>query len=138
MNLDRVSGLALVQALVERAGNRTDLELAVCPPFVYLEAMAAALAGSQIGLGAQNMSSEAKGAFTGEVSAAMLKDVGCRYVILGHSERRQLFHETDSDVNKKLLAALAAGLIPIVCVGEVLAQRQAGQTLNVIRAQFEG
>jgi triosephosphate isomerase len=81
---------------------------------------------------------EANGAFTGEVSAAMLKDVGCTYVILGHSERRHVLGETDADVNKKTLAALAAGLTPIVCVGELLAEREAGQTAAVIRRQFEG
>ena len=81
---------------------------------------------------------EANGAFTGEISAAMLLDVGCSYVILGHSERRHILGETDADVNKKTLAALAAGLMPIVCVGELLAEREAGQTAAVIRRQFEG
>ncbi len=81
---------------------------------------------------------EAKGAFTGEISPGMLLDCGCQYVILGHSERRDIFHETDADVNRKLLAALAAGLTPIVCVGEHLDQREAGKTAEVIRTQFEG
>ncbi len=89
-------------------------------------------------LGAQNMSDQPNGALTGEISAAMLLDVGCRYVILGHSERRQLFGETDEAVNRKTKAALAAGLIPIVCVGELLAQRESGQTAAVIAGQFAG
>jgi triosephosphate isomerase len=81
---------------------------------------------------------EADGAFTGEISAAMLKDVGCKYVILGHSERRHILGETDADVNKKTIAALAAGLIPVVCVGEKLDERESGQTASVIRLQFDG
>jgi triosephosphate isomerase len=96
------------------------------------------LAGSDVGLGAQNMHWEASGAFTGEVSAPMLVDVGCLYVILGHSERRHLMGETDEQVNKKVVAALDANLTPIVCVGELLAEREAGQTGAVIRKQFEG
>ena len=94
--------------------------------------------GTPVALGAQNMYHEANGAFTGEISAAMLLDVGCTYVILGHSERRHILGETDADVNKKTLAALAAGLVPIVCVGELLAEREAGQTAAVIRRQFDG
>ena len=97
-----------------------------------------ALTGGDVFLGAQNMYHEASGAFTGEMSAAMLKDVGCTYVILGHSERRHILGETDDDVNKKTLAAHAAGLTPIVCVGEKLDEREAGQTADVIRTQFDG
>jgi triosephosphate isomerase len=96
------------------------------------------LAGTPVVLGAQNMYHEANGAFTGELSAAMLKDVSCQYVILGHSERRHILGETDQDVNKKTHAALAAGLVPIVCVGELLAERETGQTAAVIRRQFDG
>ena len=96
------------------------------------------VAGTKVALGAQNMYYEANGAFTGEISAAMLLDVGAKYVILGHSERRHILGETDADVNKKTLAALAAGLVPIVCVGELLAEREAGKTADVIRRQFEG
>ena len=98
----------------------------------------AELAGSSVALGAQDMYDQANGAFTGEISAAMLLDVGCRYVILGHSERRQLLGETDEAVNRKTKAALAAGLIPIVCVGELLAERESGKTAAVIARQFAG
>ena len=114
------------------------MDLAVCPPSCYLDAVGRAIAGSKVALGAQNMYHERDGAFTGELSAAMLCDLGCKYVILGHSERRHILGETDAAINKKVHAALAAGLIPIVCVGELLAEREAGQTLAVIRRQFDG
>jgi triosephosphate isomerase len=94
-----------------------------------------AVASSSVSVGAQNMNENEEGAFTGEISGAMLRAVGCRYVILGHSERRQLFGETDATVNKKILAALKHGLVPIVCVGELLAERDANQTLNVVGRQ---
>jgi triosephosphate isomerase (TIM) len=103
-----------------------------------LTAVNEVVAGTSIAMGAQNMYHEPEGAFTGEVSAAMLLDVGCKYVILGHSERRHILGETDADVNHKTLATLSAGLVPIVCVGELLAEREAGQTAAVIRRQFEG
>jgi triosephosphate isomerase len=138
MNLNREQAVALAKALVERSGDFGHLDLAVCPPSVYLDAVGQVVAGSRIGLGGQNMYHEASGAFTGEISAAMLLDVGCRYVIVGHSERRQLLGETDEQINRKVLAALAAGLTPIMCVGELLNQREAGQTAAVIRAQFAG
>ena len=138
MNLDKAGAVALAKAVVAQTAARADVEIAVCPPNVYLDAVSGVLAGSQVGLGGQNMCAEPKGAFTGECSAAMLKDVGCKYVILGHSERRHIYKETDADVNKKVFAALAAGLVPIVCVGELLAERQAGKTAEVIRTQFEG
>ena len=138
MNLDRAGAVALAGEVARRASEFPGVDLAVCPPFVYLDAVRGALAGSPIGLGAQNMYHEASGAFTGEVSARMLVDFGCRYVILGHSERRHILKETNADVNKKVHAALAAGLTPIVCVGELLAQREAGQTEAVIREQFDG
>ncbi len=97
-----------------------------------------AIRGSKLGLGAQNLYHEAPGAFTGEVCAAMLVDLGCQYVILGHSERRHILHETDTHINKKVHEALAAKLLPIVCVGELLAEREAGQTQTVINTQFQG
>ena len=113
-------------------------EVAVCPPFTALAAVQQALEGSTIGLGAQDLYWETQGAFTGEVSAAMLADAGCRYVIIGHSERRTLFGETDEAVRRKLEAALRQGLIPIVCIGETLAEREANRTLEVLRRQLSG
>ena len=138
MNLNRAEAVALAKAVAEQSAGVADADLAVCPPSVYLEAVGKALQGSKVGLGAQNMYHEASGAFTGEISAAMLVDLGCRYVILGHSERRHVLGETDADVNRKVIAALKAGLTPIVCVGELLSEREAGQTSAVIRRQFDG
>lgn len=112
--------------------------VAVCPPFPYLSRVAEAIKGSRVGLGAQNCYHETEGAFTGEVSPTMLKDVGCRYVILGHSERRQLLGETDGVVNRKLHAALKAGLEVILCIGETLAHREANQTEDVVQTQLAG
>src|SRR5947209_1463868 len=118
MNLDRAAAMALATEIARRAKEFPGVDLAVCPPFVYLEAVLGALGNSPVGLGAQNMYHQASGAFTGEISPTMLKDVGCGYVILGHSERRHIFKESNAEVNKKVLAALAHGLVPIVCVGE--------------------
>lgn len=111
------------------------VEMVICPPFTALHALGARLRGSRIGLGAQNMHEAPHGAYTGEVSAAMLKEAGCGYVILGHSERRRLMGETDEQVNAKVKSALAAGLRPIVCVGESLEQRRAGETEDVVVGQ---
>jgi triosephosphate isomerase len=138
MNLDRASALALAEGLVREAANVEGVDLAVCPPSVYLDAVGRAIAGSKIALGAQNVYPKPNGAYTGEISIAMLKDLGCRYVILGHSERRHILGETDDEINEKVHAALEGGLIPIVCVGELLEEREAGQTLEVIRRQFDG
>jgi len=138
MNLDRAAAVALAEAVAAQAEAVGDVDLAVCPPSVYLDAVGQALAGSSVALGAQNVYHEAGGAFTGEISTGMLVDLGCRYVILGHSERRHVLGETDRQINQKVLAALAAGLTPIVCVGELLDQREASQTLEVIRRQFDG
>lgn len=135
-------GAALARELRERLGSGGGVEVAVCPPFPALAAVGTALQGSGIALGAQDMHWEKEGAFTGAVSAGMLLDLGCRFVILGHSERRQHFGETDAAVRRKVRAALATGLTPIVCVGETLAERDAGQTLAVVarqvRAALEG
>ena len=138
MNTDRVSAVALAKGVVSGAEQYKGADFLVCPPSVYLTSVAEVVKGTPVALGAQNMYFEANGAFTGEVSAAMLKDVGCTYIILGHSERRLILGETDADVNKKTLAALAAGIAPIVCVGELLAEREGGQTGAVIRRQFDG
>jgi triosephosphate isomerase (TIM) len=138
MNTDRASAVALAKGVAARVGEVPNVDLLVCPPSVYLAPVAEALAGSKVALGAQNMYHEANGAFTGEISATMLLDLGAKYVILGHSERRHILGETDDAINKKTLAALAWGLVPIVCVGELLAEREAGKTADVIRSQFEG
>jgi triosephosphate isomerase (TIM) len=138
MNTSRAEGTALAAAIAAKVGAASDVEVAVCPPALYLEAVGKSLAGSAVGLGAQNCYHEAKGAFTGEISPQMLVDIGCKYVILGHSERRAIFQETNQAINKKVHAALAAGLTPILCVGETLAERQANRTSAVVREQMEG
>ena len=138
MTQNRASAVALAEGLAKAAATIEGVDLAVCPPSCYLDAVGRAIAGSKVTLGAQNMYYEKEGAFTGEISASMLCDLGCKYVILGHSERRHVMGETDAAINKKVHAALAAGLTPIVCVGELLAQREAGRTLDVIRTQFDG
>jgi triosephosphate isomerase len=116
------------------AGHSRD-EICVCPPFIDLPAAVEAARGSNVAVGGQNLHWEKEGAYTGEISCAMLLGVGCTHVIIGHSERRQYFGETDDTVNAKLKAALEAGLTPIVCVGEVLEEREAGLTDDVLRRQ---
>lgn len=138
MNLARAAAVELAQALAAKAGEYSGVDIAVCPPSVYLEAVHGAIRNSAVGLGAQNCHHEAKGAFTGEIAPQMLVDLGCKYVILGHSERRHIFEETSSDVSKKVTAALAAGLTPIVCLGELRQERQAGRTKAVVTEQLDG
>jgi triosephosphate isomerase len=128
--------VAELRGLAEGLAEKVDV--AVAPPFTALAAAADALRGSRIALAAQDVHWEAQGAFTGEVSAPMLKEIGCAHVIVGHSERRQLFGETDEGVNRKAKAVLGAGLAPIVCVGETLAEREAGRTLEVVSRQVRG
>ena len=113
----------------------SDVLVAVCAPYTQLAALSDAFRGTGIKVGAQNMHFAENGAYTGEISAAMLKEVGADYCIIGHSERRQYFNETDETVNKKLHAAFAAGILPILCVGEVLAERDAGEALAVVERQ---
>jgi triosephosphate isomerase len=137
MNTDSQSSVALAKAVAAGAAKLSDRTVAVCPPFVYLAAVGAALKGSSLALGAQDLYFEANGAFTGEISAAMLKDVGCTYAICGHSERRHVIGEKDDLINKKIKAALAGGLLPIFCVGELLAERDANQTESVVDRQLK-
>lgn len=138
MNTTRADAAALAAAVAQKVGGSSQVDVAVCPPSLYLDPVVQAVKGSAVVVGAQNCYHQAKGAFTGEISPGMVRDIGCTHVILGHSERRQIFHESNEDVNCKALAALAAGLTPIVCVGETLEQRQAGQTAAVVRSQVEG
>ncbi len=129
---------ALLRDLRPKISMIHDVEIVVCPPFTSLAAAAQAISGSNIALGGQNLHWEVSGAFTGEVSAQMLDEAGCRWVIIGHSERRQLFGETDETVHKKILAALRQGLTPIACCGETLAEREANRTLEVVGRQIQG
>ncbi|MBR9975886.1 MAG: triose-phosphate isomerase [Bacteroidetes bacterium] len=141
MHMDSESGTALARSIHEglAADPPSDgVSVVLCPPFPVLSSVQAAIAGSGIGLGAQNMHNEDHGAFTGEVAPGMLRAVGCTFVILGHSERRQHFHEDDAFINRKLRAALTHGLTPIVCVGETLEQREAGITEEVVGGQVRG
>jgi len=130
--------VGLAEAVRDKVGREASVRVAVCPPSVFLQAVDGVLEGSPIGLGGQNMHWKADGAYTGEVSGAMLVDAGCTHVILGHSERRHGLGETDDLVNLKLKAALGVQLIPIVCVGETLEEREAGRTEAVVGAQLEG
>src|SRR3989454_11982948 len=126
------SAVKLAGDVARGVGNESRVTVAVCPPFPYLSQVALALRGSSVALGAQNLYPEPEGAFTGEVSPAMLLDVGCKHVILGHSERRHQLGEGDAFINRKVKAALAAGLAVIFCVGETLAEREADQTAKVL------
>jgi triosephosphate isomerase len=139
MNTDVHSSVKLAEGVVsgckDIAGSKVDV--AVCPPFVYLQQVGKALQSSHIGLGSQDIYFEQKGAFTGEISAAMLKDVGCTYALCGHSERRHVIGETDELINKKVHAAILGGLLPILCVGELLDERKANKTDEVVTRQMK-
>lgn len=141
MNKTPDAAAAFVREIAPELNAIDGIDIALCPPFLAIPAVAQALAGTKIGVGAQNMYYEVSGAYTGEISPAMLQGL-CRYVILGHSERRALFGETDEGVNKKIKAALEHNLTPIVCVGESLAQNEAGETQSFVsgqvRAAFAG
>lgn len=137
MNGTRESVRTLIEGIRQGVEQVERTAVAVCPPFVYLELVGSLLEGTKIVLGAQNVAKEEPGAFTGEIAAPMLKDVGCRYVIVGHSERRTLYGETDQLVAEKYLRVRAEGLTPIVCVGELLAEREAGNTEQVATRQLD-
>ena len=136
MNGSRASNEALLGALLREIAVAGSVECAVCVPFPYLEQVSARLRGSPIAWGAQTVSEHAQGAYTGEVAAAMLAEFGCRYAIVGHSERRQLYGESDAQVAAKFAAARGAGLTPILCVGETLQEREAGRTEEVVARQL--
>ena len=139
MNMDSASSESLAEAVA--AGSRDiagkNVTVAVCPPFVYLEGVFSALKTSNVAVGAQDLYIEKQGAFTGEISAAMLKDVGCVYVLCGHSERRHVIGESDELINKKVTVAISGGLLPILCVGELLEERKAEQTSEVVTRQMK-
>lgn len=136
MNLDRRAGLELVRALADVVGDRSDRDVAVFPPFVYIDEIARALSGSPIRVGAQNVCDEESGAFTGEISATQLLDVGATLVTIGHSERRHVYGESDELCQRKVQRALGAGLDVVLCVGETLEQREAKQTEAVVSRQL--
>jgi len=137
MNGGLQSNQKLLQDVVAGVAGLNGVTVAVCVPFPYLAQAQSVLTGTPVVWGAQNLSEQAQGAFTGEVSASMLQDFACRYVLVGHSERRSIYGETDALVAEKFAVALAAGLRPVLCVGETLAQREAGQTVEVVSAQID-
>jgi triosephosphate isomerase len=136
MHGTRAENAALIEALLLGLPAQPSADVAVCPPFVYLWEAARLLKSSAIGLGAQSVCAETIGAFTAEVSAGMLKDVGCRYVIIGHSERRAIYKEDDALIARKFMVAQAHGLLPILCVGETLDEREREQTMQVVTRQL--
>jgi len=138
MNLSLSESIALVKAIAEGINDLDGVDVLVAPPFTNLQAVKQAIGEAPIFLSAQNMHWEDNGAFTGEISASMLLDAGCTHVILGHSERRTLFHETNEMVDRKAEAASESGLIPIICIGETIQEREAGKTFDIIREQLSG
>jgi len=127
----------LLEGIMGGMGNVKNAEVAVCPPYIYIPQVAEQLRGSQVAWGGQNMCAQESGAYTGEISVQMLKEYGCKYVIIGHSERRAIYSESDQDIAEKFVAAIDSGLIPILCVGELLEQREADETENVIAQQIK-
>lgn len=137
MNTDSASAVALAAGLAKELSEVDSVDVAVCPPFVYLQSVAAALSASNIAMGSQDMYFEGNGAFTGEISVEMLKDCCCTYAIIGHSERRHVIGETDELINKKVAATINGGLMPIFCVGELLEEREGGKTNDVVANQVK-
>ena len=137
MNMTMSQSIELANGLKRNLYEVLNTEILLCPPFTALDEVSEVISETNIDLGAQNMHWEEKGAFTGEISLSMLKDTGCKYVILGHSERRKYFHETNSNINKKISVALSNELIPIVCVGETLEQREKNQAFDVVKTQVQ-
>ncbi|MFC1747660.1 triose-phosphate isomerase [Pseudomonadota bacterium] len=137
MNGSKAEAKSLIEGIKAGLGSTITSQIVVCPPTVYLSEVESLLSGSGIELGAQNVSQNAAGAFTGEVSTSMLLDSGCGYVILGHSERRALYNEDDAIIAEKVIAAAKAGLSPMLCVGELLEERESGETENVVAKQLD-
>ena len=137
MNTNKEEALSLVEGIIKKLGGRNEIDIGVCPPFVYLDTVVKAAKGSRLFIGAQNLYFEKDGAFTGEISASMLKDIGCSHCIIGHSERRHILNEPDEMINKKVSAALQAGILPILCVGELLEEREKGLTEDVVRRHIQ-
>ena len=138
MNKTATEAAALVTEIKRDVFDIDNVDILVCPPFTALAVVGDVVRDSNVSLGAQNMYFEDKGAYTGEISTAMLKDCGCTHVIIGHSERRTIFNESDETINKKVKKALEAGLIPVLCIGEKLEEREANKTFEVITNQLEG
>ena len=138
LNMLKADAEALAKGVVAAVGTKNDVDVVLCPTFTALDTVAKTIAGSKVAMGAQDCYWEEKGAFTGEIAPSMLKDAGCTFVIIGHSERRQYFGETDATINKKAKALYAAGLTPIICVGETLEEREACKMQAVIETQVRG
>jgi len=137
MHGSRAENASLVRSLLDMLRSESGSEVLLCPPFVYLWETGRMLRDTDVALGAQSVCAESQGAFTGEVSAAMVKDVGCRYALVGHSERRQIFGETDAMVARKFVAAQSQGLVPVLCVGETLEERESERTAQVVSRQID-
>ncbi|NLD61485.1 triose-phosphate isomerase [Candidatus Sumerlaeota bacterium] len=138
LNCLKAEAEALAKGLVETVGTKSDVDVVLCPTFTSLDTVAKAICGTKIAMGAQDCYWQEKGAFTGEIAPSMLVDAGCKFCIIGHSERRQYFGETNETINKKAQALYAAGLTPIICVGETLQEREEGNMEKVITTQVRG
>jgi triosephosphate isomerase len=137
MHGSRAENASLVRSLLDQVRADATAEVMLCPPFVYLQEVGRLLKDTDVSLGAQTLCAEAQGAFTGEVSGAMLKDIGCSYVLVGHSERRQIYAESDALVARKFVAAQSQGLVPVLCVGETLEEREGERTVQVVARQLD-